>query len=78
MGDEVWIRRVHVLWRGSQLLLLEGGVKVRWVGQIGVVVVQRVGIGIALQHPEQAMRKHCRGGIKGVMVHIGMEAMVRW
>ncbi len=53
---------------------MQGGVQVRWVGQVRVVPVQGVRVGIALEHAEEAVREQ-RGGLVKVM--LGMETM-RW
>jgi hypothetical protein len=54
--DQVWIRRIHIFWRGRDLFFVKGGVEVRWIGEVGIVGVERVRISVALKHAEEAMR----------------------
>jgi hypothetical protein len=48
MWYKIWICRVHVLWGWRNLFFVQRRVKVRWVAEIRIMGVQRMGIGVAL------------------------------
>jgi hypothetical protein len=50
---QIRIARVHVFRRGRNLLLVERCIEIGRIAQISVMRVQRVRVGIALQHTEQ-------------------------
>jgi hypothetical protein len=74
-GNQVGIRRVHVLGRRRDLLLLKSGIQIGWVGQVGVVAVQGGGISVALKHPEKTVRQKRRRGCE--VIHIRLPRLRR-
>jgi hypothetical protein len=77
MGNEVLVGGVHVLGWWGNLFFVQRGVQVRRVREVGVVAVERVRIGIALKHPEEAVRKEWRRILELMVVRFRVESMRR-
>ena len=73
MRNKILIGRIHILWRGRYLLLMERSIQVWGVRQIGVMTVKGVRVGIALQHPEEAVGEQWRGVV--VLMRLRMECV---
>jgi len=73
---KILVGGVHILWWRRDLLFVQRGVQVRRIGQVRVVAVKRMGIRIALQHPEEAMGKQW-WRVLILMVHVMMETVGR-
>ena len=76
MRHKILVGRIHILWRGRDLLFVERGVQIRRIRKIRVVAVKGMGIGVALQHPEESMRKQ-RRRVLVLVVHVVGKAVGR-
>lgn len=70
--NQVRVLGVHILRGRRDLLLVERGVQIRWVREVSVVAVERVGVSVALEHPEQTMRKQRGRVLKDVRIRVEM------
>jgi hypothetical protein len=71
--DEVLVGGVHVLGRRRNLFFVQRGVQVRRVREVGIMAVERVRIGVALEHPEEQRRRI----LELMVVRFGVEGMRR-